>query len=500
MKILSTQQIYAADTATIKNQGITSLDLMERAATLCFNWIHEKLKGDPMRILVFCGVGNNGGDGLVIARHLFQHGYNVSCYVLNYSEKRSGAFLENYNRLKEMGEWPTMINSSEEIPEIDSDDLIVDAIFGIGLKRAVSGFTSELIKKINAISPFSLAIDMPSGLYANDPNSDGDIILEATHTLTFQGPKLSFLLPNNAPFISSWEILNIALDEEFLQTLETDYVIITDSLIASVYKDRDQFSHKGTFGHTLIIGGSYGKIGAAVLASRAALKTGSGLVSAYIPKCGYNILQASIPEVMVEVDSENELQHFNFKCNPTVIGIGPGIGTSEKTTKGLINFLKDSSTPMVVDADALNIIALNKELLNYLPKSSVLTPHPKEFERLVGGWKNDYEKLEKLQSFSKENKVIVVLKGKYSVIANGNKLYFNPTGNTALATGGSGDVLTGIITGLIAQGYETFDAAIFGVYLHGLSAEIGMENLTEETFIASDILSYLSNAFREVKN
>ena len=500
MKILSSEQIYAADAATLKNQEITSLELMERAATLCFNWIHEKLKGDPIPILVFCGVGNNGGDGLVIARHLIQHGYSVSCFVVNYSEKRSTEFLENYNRLKEMGEWPVMINSSKEIPDITKDSFVVDAIFGIGLKRVVSDFTSVLIQKINDVSPFSLAIDLPSGLFANKPNGNKDVILKATHILTFQVPKLSFFLPLNSPYINSWQIIDIALDDAFLESIETNYKVVEDTFIKLLYKDRDQFSHKGTFGHSLIMGGSYGKIGAAVLASKAALKIGSGLVTAYIPKCGYNILQTSIPEVMVEVDTDNELHYFNFKTDPKVIGIGPGMGTSEKTTKGYLNFLKENSKPLVVDADALNTLALNKEYLKYLPSNSVLTPHPKEFERLVGPWENDYEKLEKLQRFSVENNVIVVLKGMYSITANGNQLFFNSTGNSGLATGGSGDVLTGMITGLMAQGYISLHAAILGVYLHGLSADIGLEDLTEETFTASDILIYLCDAFREIKN
>jgi hydroxyethylthiazole kinase-like uncharacterized protein yjeF len=261
--------------------------------------------------------------------------------------------------------------------------------------------------------------------------------------------------------------------------------------VQKLYKPRNKFSHKGSYGHSLLIGGSYGKIGAITLASKAALKIGSGLVSCYLPKCGYQILQTSISELMVEVDNEFEIHHFNFKTNPTIIGIGPGLGLHEKTIEGFLNFLKHQQNVLVIDADALNIVAQHKESLSWIPKNSVLTPHPKEFERLVGTWKDDYEKLDKLLEISNKYQLTVILKGAYTVIAHQNKLYFNSTGNAALATAGSGDVLTGMITGLIAQGYSPFQAALIGVYLHGKTAEIYSRKYPLETFMASDIIELL---------
>lgn len=495
MKILSAKQIYQLEKATIKSQGVTSLDLMERAGTTCFEWIHSKLQGNPVKILVFCGIGNNGGDGLVIARHLHQHGYNVECYVVNFNKKRTEGFLHNYDRLKEVGVWPAVINSKDEFPEFTATDIVIDAILGIGLSRKIKGFTVDLIKYINSVKAYTLAIDIPSGLFADKSVSKNDTIIEASHTLTFQRPKMAFLLPENEPYIYTWETINIGLDEQYISKMNALNFMSQKEDVLQIYRPRTKFSHKGSFGHSLIIGGSFGKVGAAILASQGALKVGSGKVTAYIPKCGYQIMQISIPEVMVEVDAENELEFFNHKSKPTVIGIGCGIGTSEKTKKGFVKFLSTNELPLVVDADALNILSENKELLKLLPENSILTPHPKEFERLVGTWKNDHEKLKKLKEFSSEYKIIVALKGANTVIANGDKLYFNTTGNPALATAGTGDVLLGIITGLIAQNYNPFDASILGVYLHGKTANIAMNDMSVETFIASSVLDYLDDAY-----
>ncbi len=487
-----------ADKATIEISGITSTELMEHAATQCFHWLHTRLQGQKVKIHVFCGIGNNGGDGLVIARHLHQHGYNVNCYVVNFSEKRTEEFLVNYNRLKEIGEWPTVINNENDFPDVAFEDIVIDAIFGNGLTREPEGFTKKLIEYINNTKVFTLAIDFPSGLYSNSSVTDKNAVLKAGHTLTFQTPKLAFLLPENKDFINTWEVIDIGLDTDFIEGLKPQNNYITKNEILPMYKPRNKWSHKGTYGHSLIIGGSFGKIGAVTLASKAALKIGSGLVSAYVPKCGYNIIQISVPEAMVEVDNDAALEYYNFKTKATVIGIGPGMGTVEKTALGFELFIKENKLPLVIDADAINLLSQNKLLLKYLPKNTVLTPHPKELERLVGTWKNDFEKLEKITKLSQDYNLIIVLKGTHTVVVNGTSKYFNSTGNPALATAGSGDVLTGIITGLIAQGYKPVNAAIFGVYLHGKTADIAIQNTAHETFTASTILDYLPKAILDL--
>ncbi len=500
MYILSPQQTAKADKATIKNTGITSVDLMEFAATCCFNWLHEKLQGKNIKILIFCGIGNNGGDGLVIARLLQQHNYQVNCYIVHFSDKRTEEFLTNYNRLKEIGLMPIELKNEKDFPEITTEDFVIDAIFGNGLTRNPEGLTKKLIQHINRKSTFTLAIDFPSGLFGNKSVSDKESVLKASHILTFQTPKMAFLLPENKDFVNTWEVIDIGLDQNYIQSLKPKTHYITKDDIFPLYKQRNKWDHKGTYGHSLIIGGSFGKIGAVTLASKAALKIGSGLVSAYIPKCGYTILQISVPEVMVEVDTDSALTYFNFKTIPTVIGIGPGMGTLEKTAQGFENFIKENKLPLVIDADGINLLSKNQLLLNYLPKNTILTPHPKELERLIGAWENDYEKLQKVTEFSKKHEVIVVVKGAYTVIISGEMLVFNSTGNQALATGGSGDVLTGLITGLIAQGYEPLNAAIFGVYLHGRTADFALPKTGYETFTASTIFKYLPEAILEVSH
>lgn len=498
MYILSPQQTAKADKATIKNTGITAVELMENAATSCFQWLHKKLQGDNIQIQVFCGIGNNGGDGLVIARLLHQHNYRVNCFIVNFSDKRSQEFIVNYDRLIEIGLVPIDLNNVNDFPEINDSDIVVDAIFGNGLTRNPEGFAKKLIQYLNSKKVFTLAIDIPSGLFGDKSVTDTDAVIKANHTLTFQTPKLAFLLPENKDFIITWEVIDIGLDQHYMESLNPKTHYITKSDIIPLYKSRNKWDHKGTYGHALIIGGSYGKMGAVTLASKAALKIGSGLVSAYIPKCGYAILQISVPEVMVEVDTDDKLTYFNFKTTPTVIGVGPGMGTSEKTAQGFENFIKENKLPLVIDADGLNLLSKNQLLLNYLPKNTVLTPHPKELERLIGAWENDYEKLKKAEEFSKKYNVIVVIKGAYTVVIKEENKYFNSTGNPALATGGSGDVLTGIITGLISQGYEPINAAILGVYLHGKTADIALTKTGYETFTATTIFEYLAAAILEI--
>ena len=494
-KILDPKQIYKADKATIKKNAIGSIDLMEHASDVCFNWIHNRLQGNPLPIHIICGTGNNGGDGLVIARMLKKHGYNSKTYIVNCDNKRSEDFLTNYKRLKELGDWPTMINSKNDLPLIHENAMVIDAIFGIGLNSSPAGLLKETIQHINQSKAYVLSIDFPSGLFPNKPVTDPESVVKAFQVLTFQTPKLAFLLPDNQQYCINWEVIDIHLDAEFISKQETDFYLTEKQDILPIYRMRSKFSHKGTYGHALLIGGSFGKIGAVTLASKAALKIGSGLVTAYIPKCGYQVLQTSIPEVLVEVDTENTLEHFNFKTKPTVIGVGIGMGTSPKTITGFKTFLKKNKTPLVLDADAINILSKDKTLLEKLPENTVITPHPKELERLIGTWKNDYQKLEKIQKFSLKHKLILLVKGAHTIIAFNGKLYFNTTGNPALATAGSGDVLTGIITGFIAQGYNPMEACVFGAYLHGSTADLAMQNMVYETFTASDIIHYLPKAF-----
>ncbi|WP_296384159.1 NAD(P)H-hydrate dehydratase [Winogradskyella sp.] len=497
MKLFSKEQIYEGDKLTTERQKISSTDLMERAGTQIFNWMHMRMQGAQVPIHVFCGIGNNGGDGLVLARHLITHGYNVITYIVNCSDKRSKDFLINYDRIKNVTkDWPKVLTCQADFPEFHADDIIVDAVFGIGLNRSPNDWVQELFQKFKASKAFTLAIDIPSGVYTDKAVEDENAVVYANYTLSFQSPKFIFFLPETAKYSIQWEALDIGIDRDYLMQTETEVELISKLEVLPFYKPREKFSHKGDFGHVMILGGSYGKIGAVNLASRAALSSGTGLVTAYIPKCGYHSLQASIPEVMViSDDNETTISNINFDIAPTVIGIGVGLGTSDETAKTFEAFLKKNKTPLVIDADGLNLLSKKKALLKLLPEQTILTPHPKELERLVGKWSDDFEKLKKVKTFSKKYNVIVLIKGANSITVYKDKLYVNTTGNPGMATAGSGDVLTGLISGLVAQGYEPLAATIFGVYLHGKAADISLEDYGYQSLIASHIIEAIGEAY-----
>jgi hydroxyethylthiazole kinase-like uncharacterized protein yjeF len=500
MRLFSTEQLYEADAITVKNQNITSTDLMERAGMQVYDWLHNKLNGAQVPIHIFCGIGNNGGDGLVIGRHLISAGYHVRTYIVNYSDKRSKDFLINYDRIKNVDKkWPVLLSSKDDFPEIQQEDIIIDAIFGIGISRPPSGWVKELISYINSKEAFTLSVDMPSGLSPDRPVEDHDAVVKSDTTLTFQSAKLSFLLPETAQYAPYFEIMDIGLDASYLLSVTpvAETFHIEDAL--DRFKMREKFAHKGTFGHSLIVGGSYGKIGAVVLSGKAALRVGSGLVTCYIPKCGYEIIQTALPEAMVIADdSEEIILSLPNELDGFTIGVGVGMGTQEDSINALKALFKKTKKPMVIDADAINSISLDKNLLKNLPKESILTPHPGELRRLMGDWKNDFDKLEKAKLFSKKHQVILVIKGAYTLIIERDNVLINTTGNPGMATAGSGDVLTGMITGLLSQGYLPMDAALFGVFIHGLAGDIASGKMGFEAIIASDIIENIGNAYMEL--
>ncbi len=498
MKLFSAEQIYSADKFTIEKQQITSDELMERAAVQIFNWMHLRLQGAPVKIHLFCGIGNNGGDGIALARHLQEHGYDIAVYVVNYSKTRSKDFLINMERLKERKVWPEFLDSDSTFPTIGKEDIIVDAIFGIGLNRPPSDWVIKLIAHFHKSQAFILSVDIPSGLFTDRVPENKEAVVKANFVLSFQTPKLVFFLPQTGIYLEQWEVLDIGLDQEFLMNTETEYELIAKNEVLPLYIPRTKFSHKGIYGHSLIIGGSYGKIGAVLLAAKSALQIGSGLVTAYVPKCGYNSLQTAIPEVMVITDGEETISNIDFEISPKVIGIGMGMGTGKDTVKALETFLKGNTMPLVIDADGLNMLAKHKELLSLLPAASILTPHPKELERLIGKWKDDFDKLNKTKAFSKKYDCIVVVKGAHTITIHKDKGYVNTTGNPGMATAGSGDVLAGALTGLVAQKYSPLHAAIFGVYLHGKSGDVAVERTGYQTLTASHLIESFGDAYLDL--
>ncbi|MBQ0733280.1 NAD(P)H-hydrate dehydratase [Aquimarina celericrescens] len=499
MKILSVQQMRMADEATITSEKISSLELMERAATKVFDLLHNRLQGTPIPIHVFCGIGNNGGDGLVISRLLEKHGYHVRTYIVNFSDNRSKDFLANYDRLKDVAsEWPVQLKSKQDFPTLLDQDIVIDAIFGIGLNRPLVPWVATLIKHINKSKCFTVSVDIPSGLYADKIPDDPESVIYSDVTVTFQLPKLVFFLPQTGIYARDIEIVDIGLNREFLQQSPGIAELIGKNEVLPLYRSRFKYSHKGTYGHSVLVGGSYGKIGSVVLATKAALKTGSGLATAYVPECGYAIVQTAVPEAMVITDDDDELSEIDLDFKPSAVGIGIGLGTNEKTIKALSNFLKNNTSPIVIDADGINILAKHPKLLENLTTQTIITPHPKELERLIGRWKDDFDKLNKTIEFSKRHDCIVVIKGANSITVYKDQLYINNTGNPGMATAGSGDVLTGIITGLLSQGYSPLHAAVFGVYLHGSAGDEAAHQTGFEAVVAGDIVANIGTAFLEL--
>ena len=500
MKIFYSHQVKEADNYTIEHEPIASIDLMERAATRLIGWLYSSF--GESEFAIFAGPGNNGGDGLATARLLLEKNCKVQVYELNFTEKRSEDFKINYKRLLDLGVKSVKINDPSDFPDLKEDVIIVDGIFGSGLSRPVKGLPAEVIKDINRLPNKVVAIDIPSGLFGEDNTANvPEHIIKAGYTLTFQYPNLSFLLPENEEFVGDWYVLDIGISQEYIDKTKADFYLVEDEDIRKIIKPRKRFAHKGNFGHALLVAGSYGKMGAAVLAAKAAVRTGLGLLTVHIPKTGYEIMQTSFPEAMVSIDDNDRFVTDVEEVNKfDAFGFGPGISTQKTALVALAKLLEEKK-PMVIDADGLNLLAANKELLQLLHENVILTPHPKEFERLTGKTAiNGYERLQQLREFAFENKIIVVLKGHYTQVAIPNEevVYFNTTGNPGMATGGSGDVLTGIILSLLAQGYSVKDAAIAGVYLHGLAGDIALDYESYESLIPSDIIENLGQAFKEI--
>ncbi len=537
MKILTAEQIRQADQYTIQNEPISSLDLMERAASQCADWLLYD-GGSPLEywtypqknIKIFCGMGNNGGDGLVIARLLAEKEFtNIEVYVVKHTDKYSPDCEANIKRLEKIiqklkksknkstkkATSPTIsteqhlslsyIQSDSDFPTIGADDVIIDAIFGSGLNKPIVGFTAQLIAHLNQSKAHIIAIDIPSGLFAeNNEDVEHRAIVKAHQTLTFESYKLAFFYDQNYIFTGKVHLISIGLDKNFIAQQASDLFLLSKKDIHKILKIRPKTAHKGTFGHALLVVGSEGKMGAAVLAAKACMRTGVGLLTVHIPKCGYNIMQTTVPEAMVVVDKKKKsiskiFQEPTDLEKYTAIGVGCGLGKSEKTTQAFHDLLKSTSTPMVIDADGINILAENLVWWDFVPKNSILTPHPKEFERLFGRANNPYLRHQLQLAMSKQRQVFIILKGANTCITTPEgKTYFNTKGNAGMATGGSGDVLTGILTSLLAQGYTPEEACCMGTYLHSTAGDIAAKRLSQEAMIAGDIVKYLGKAFHSL--
>jgi len=494
MNILTAQQLKEADARTLEVRQISSWQLMEKAAAALFECLKADLDMYTTHFTILCGPGNNGGDGLALARMLFSAGGHAEVRLLK-SVSYSPDNLENQKRL---GEVPVTFFDLSSRLDLAEDTVIIDALYGYGLNRPLAPGWASIAEQVNASGRRVLAVDMPSGLLADAHTGSNAPVIKAHRVYTFHCPKKALLLPENASGAEDFKVIDIGLEDHFRAA---ERYIVTDTVRALI-KTPSRFAHKGTFGHALIAGGSYGKTGAVILAARAALKTGCGLVTAYAPRCGYIPLQTAVPEAMVITAAEEEyldtfpreFQHFSS------VGIGIGMGTGEKTEAAFLQFLaSEGLPPLVLDADALNILARNPDSFSRIPRNSILTPHPKELERLTGPWKDDFEKLEKAKQLSGRAGAIVVIKGANSALVfPDGSISYNSTGNYGMAKGGSGDVLTGVITSLLAQGYPPEEAVVTGVFLHGLAGDIAAGQTGRRGMTASDIVNALPAAWQEI--
>ncbi len=497
MEILSAEQIRAWDAFTMEQEPISPIDLMERAAASCLSWL-ETNHYLGRSFSIYCGKGNNGGDGLALARMLSLRDCPVTVHILEFGHLGTDDFQANLARLHLTPVEIRFVQGPENFHPIPSGNILIDALFGSGLNRALEGVTAQLTAHMNQSGNEIIAIDLPSGLFT-DRSSKGNPAIQAKHTLSFQCYKQAFLVPENEPFTGEVHILDIGLHPDYLRQVSTGLELVDLAIIKSIYRTRKDFAHKGTYGHALLIAGSYGKIGAALLASRACLRSGAGLLTTHVPVCGYGVLQTALPEAMINTDAD---AHINTAvpgelAGYSVVGIGPGIGQDDRTKELLKAVLTQYQKPMVVDADALNMLAADPSLFTFLPPYSILTPHPKEFERLFGPSANDFERLGLACEKAREHQCVILLKGHYTFIAMpGGKGYFNSTGNAGMAKGGSGDVLTGILTAMLSQGYSPGEAAILGVYLHGLAGDLAAETLSKESMLPSDLTEHLGKAFQ----
>lgn len=493
MKILSSQAIRTVDAKTIEYNGMLSHELMEMAASAFTDYFIEKYSSKDNNVALFCGTGNNGGDGVAVARFLHIVGYTVKLFLVEVSDKYSNDCLLNVDRAKKAGIDIIKITSVDELPSLDDVNVIVDAIFGTGLSRPLNGLAKDVIERINGSHKTVVSIDIPSGLFMDKATTMG---VNATETVTFQIPKLALFLPLNNQFVGHLSMVDIGLDVNAISEAETDMFYLTSNAMACLLNPLAKYTHKGTQGHALVIGGSLGKIGAVTLASKAALKSGCGLVTAYVPQCGTTVIQSSFPEAMVLQDNSNtHISSISYTIKPSAIAIGMGMDQHKETKQALHDFLCNASTPLVIDADALNILSKHSDWLKYLQPNTILTPHPGELSRLIGKWDDDFDKIARTRQLARQYNLIVIVKGAHSLIINSNNLYVNSSGTPSLATAGSGDVLSGVIAGLLAQGYEPIVAAQLGVYIHGETANITSQEINPRSFIASDIINNIGKVY-----
>ena len=498
MKLFTREQLQLWDSATIERHYNASSELMQVAANLCTETLLDCAQGSMY--VFFCGTGNNGGDGLAMAHLLHNQQIAVHVIVVGDPARGSADFRQNLQHAID-GDLPLhFMNAAPSELNLDKDAVVVDAIFGLGLNRKIDGWIAQLIMTINELPNCVVSIDIPSGLIADALVEQSGAIISADYTLTLELPKRSMLFPENDKYVGKMIVVHLALDESFHVETPCAWKYLDDAEVRPLLLERQKFAHKGSYGHLHVIAGSRGMMGACTLACYAAMRTGAGKVTASVTQGGLYVLQTAVPEVLCSVvDGDDELAGFTRVEGVNALLLGPGCGLGKDATALVDQVLSLMHTQLLIDADALNIIA-RKGWQSRIPKGAILTPHIGEFDRLFGKHNNHFERLETQLRASSELNVTIVVKGANSRITTPlGAVYINATGNPGMATAGSGDVLSGIIGGLLVQGYSAHDASLLGVFLHGLAGDIAADTRGMESLIARDIIEYIGDAYAFIR-
>ena len=499
MKIFTSKDISEIDRYTIAHEGVSSWELMERAASSIAKVIMERWL-PKQRIVIFAGPGNNGGDALAVARLIADQGYSSEVFLFNTKSSLSPDCLKNRNMLKDSENVIfTEVKQSFDFPDLSETDVVVDGLFGNGLKERLVGGYVSIIKNINESGAFVISIDIPSGLFGEtNYYTILSNVIHANLTLSIQFPRLSFFYKENAQCIGEWRTIDIGLSRTAMHNTPSNYYLIDSVAVKEALKSRPTFGDKNDFGRIYIAAGSLGMVGASVICTKAALRTGVGVVTTHTPSCGYLPMQIAVPEAIVDTDDDNcHITKIEPHPKASAVAIGPGIGTEKETINALGTFLKRAKKPVILDADALNCIAKVSMLISDIPMNSILTPNEAEFDRLFGDSFSEEERVKKAVDVAFKKKIIIILKGHYTkVIRPDGKVYINTSGNSGMATAGSGDALTGIIAALIGQGYSPCAAATIGVHIHGLAGDLAKKRHSEFGVIASDIVDNIGKAFK----
>lgn len=507
MKIATREQVRKIDRSTIEDYKIPGLVLMENAGRSVTELITKNYP-NVHNIAIFCGTGNNGGDGFVIARHLISKGFNTTTFICGDEQKYRGDALLNYKSLKNIG--TKILILKEKPPHNLECDLIVDSIFGTGLDREVEGFYKHIIEFLNSCSAPILSVDIPSGLDANSGRLLGCCI-KANTTVTFALPKIGTVIYPGVEYCGDLYVSNITTPGNLEDSINLELITAYD--IRPLIHTRNKDTHKGTYGHLFILSGSPGKSGAATLSAIGAQRIGTGLVTVGVPESLNPVIEEKLTEAMTEPlpETKNGLLGLSslkkalavLSDKKTALAIGPGISTSKQTESFLLKLLSKCNMPVVIDADAITLISKNLNLLKNLKIPVILTPHPGEMARLIGKTNKEVqeERINISRDFSKKFGVYLVLKGARTIISTpSGKIFINPTGNPGMASGGMGDVLTGIIGGLLSQGYNAENSCKIGVFVHGLAGDIAFEEISDSGYLATEVAEYITKAIKNIKN